>query len=72
MLFYIDSTPQCIINPHYRLLTKYFPDGKYNSKVIQTRYAEREQLHDGDYAAFKDLREETQMQLSYVANAEEI
>ena len=44
-----------------RLLTKYFPDGKYNSKAIQTRYAELEQQHNADYAAFKDLREETQM-----------
>jgi len=44
-----------------RLLTKYFPDGKYNSKVIQARYAELEQQHDADYATFKDLQEETQM-----------
>ena len=44
-----------------RLLTKHFPDGKYNSKAIQARYAELEQQHDTDYAAFKDLREETQM-----------
>ena len=44
-----------------RLLTKHCPDGKYNSKAIQTRYAELEQQHDIDYAAFKDLREETQM-----------
>ena len=44
-----------------RLLTKYFPDGKYNSKVIQVRYAELEQQHDADYAAFKDFREETRM-----------
>ena len=42
-----------------RLLTKYFPDGKYNSKAIQIRYTELEQQHDADYAAFKDLREET-------------
>ncbi len=44
-----------------RLLTKYCPDGKYNSKAIQARYAELEQQHDADYAAFKDLREETQI-----------
>ena len=44
-----------------RLLTKYFPDGKYNSKVIQVRYAELEQQHDADYAAFNDFREETRM-----------
>ena len=44
-----------------RLLTKYCPDGKYNNKAIQTRYAELEQQHDADYAAFKDLQEETQM-----------
>ena len=44
-----------------RLLTKYCPDGKYNSKAIQARYAELEQQHDTDYAAFKDFREETQM-----------
>ena len=43
-----------------RLLTKHCPDGKYNSKAIQARYAELEQ-HDADYAAFKDFREETQM-----------
>ena len=44
-----------------RLLTKYCPDGKYNSKAIQARYAVLEQQHDADYAAFKDFREETQM-----------
>ena len=44
-----------------RLLTKYCPDGKYNSKTIQSRYAELEQQHDTDYAVFKDLREETQI-----------
>ena len=44
-----------------RLLTKYFPDGKYNSKAIQRWYAEMEQQHNADYAVFKDLREETQM-----------
>ena len=44
-----------------RLLTKHCPDGKYNSKAIQARYAELEQQHDADYAAFKDLREETQL-----------
>ena len=44
-----------------RLLTKYCPDGKYNSKAIQARYAELEQQHNADYAVFKDLREETQM-----------
>ena len=44
-----------------RLLTKHCPDGKYSSKAIQARYAELEQQHDADYAAFKDLREETQM-----------
>ena len=44
-----------------RLLTKYFPDGKYNRKVIETRYAELEKEHDATYADFKDLREETQM-----------
>ena len=44
-----------------RLLTKYLPDGKYNSKAIQTRYTELEQQHNADYAAFKNLREETQM-----------
>ena len=44
-----------------RLLTKHCPDGKYNSKAIQARYAELEQQHDTDYAAFKDFREETQL-----------
>lgn len=44
-----------------RLLTKYCPDGKYNSKAIQTRYAELEQQHDAVYADFKNLREETQI-----------
>ena len=44
-----------------RLLTKYCPDGKYNSKAIQARYAELERQHDADCAAFKDFREETQM-----------
>ena len=44
-----------------RLLTKYFPDGKYNSRAIQTRYAELEQQHNSTYTEFKELREETQM-----------
>ena len=44
-----------------RLLTKYCPDGKYNSKAIQARCAELEQQHDVDYTGFKDFREETQM-----------
>ena len=44
-----------------RLLTKYCPDGKYNNKAIQARYAELEQQHDADYAAFRDFREESQM-----------
>jgi len=44
-----------------RLLTMYFPDGKYNSKAIQARYAELEQKHNTDYAVFKELREETQI-----------
>ena len=43
-----------------RLLTKYFPDGKYNSKATQARYAELERKHDAVYADFKDLREESQ------------
>ena len=44
-----------------RLLTKHCPDGRYDRKAIETRYAELEQQHDVDYAAFKDFREETQM-----------
>ena len=43
-----------------RLLTKYFPDGKYNSKAIQTRYAELEQQHDATYTQFKAIRAESQ------------
>lgn len=44
-----------------RLLIKYCPDGKYNSKAIQVRYTELEQQHGADYASFKDFREETQV-----------
>ena len=43
-----------------RLLTKHCPDGKYERKAIETRYAELEQQHDTVYADFKDLREESQ------------
>ena len=43
-----------------RLLTKYFPDGKYNSKAIQTRYAALEQQHDATYSEFKAIRAESQ------------
>ncbi len=43
-----------------RLLTKYFPDGKYNSKAIQTRYAELEQQHNAVYAEFQKIRSESQ------------
>ena len=43
-----------------RLLTKYFPDGKYNSRATQARYAELERKHDAVYADFNDLREESQ------------
>ncbi|MBO5169972.1 MAG: MobA/MobL family protein [Oscillospiraceae bacterium] len=43
-----------------RLLTKYFPDGKYNSKAIQSRYAALEQQHDATYSEFKAIRAESQ------------
>ena len=43
-----------------RLLTKYCPDGKYNSKAIQSRYAELEQQHDATYSEFKAIRAESQ------------
>ena len=43
-----------------RLLTKYCPDGKYNNKATQARYAELERKHDAVYADFNDLREESQ------------
>ena len=44
-----------------RLLTKYFPDGKYNRKAIEARYTELEKEHDATYADFKEIREETQI-----------
>lgn len=44
-----------------RIISQRFPDGKYNRKALETEYAELEQQHDADYAAFKDLREETQV-----------
>ena len=44
-----------------RIISQRFPDGKYNRKALETEYAELEQQHDADYAAFKDLREETHM-----------
>ena len=43
-----------------RLLTKYCPDGKYNSKAIQTRYAEMEQQHEVTNAEFQQIRAESQ------------
>ena len=44
-----------------RLLSKYCPDGKYDSKAIAARYAELEKEHDATYADFKEIREEAQM-----------
>ncbi len=44
-----------------RLLSKYCPDGKYDSKAIEARYAELEKEHADTYADFKEIREETQM-----------
>ena len=44
-----------------RLLSTYCPDGKYNSKAIEARYAELEKEHAVTYADFKEIREETQM-----------
>ena len=44
-----------------RLLSTYCPDGKYNSKAIEARYAELEKEHAATYADFKEIREETQM-----------
>ena len=44
-----------------RLLSKYCPDGKYDSKAIEARYAELEKEHADTYADFKEIREETQI-----------
>ena len=44
-----------------RLLSKYCPDGKYDSKAIAARYEELEKEHAATYADFKEIREETQM-----------
>ena len=44
-----------------RLLSKYCPDGKYNSKAINTRYTELEKEHAATYADFKEIQEETQV-----------
>ena len=44
-----------------RLLSKYCPDGKYDSKAIEARYAELEKEHADTYEDFKEIREETQM-----------
>ena len=44
-----------------RLLSKYCPDGKYDSKAIASRYAALEEEHDSTYADFKEIREETRM-----------
>ena len=44
-----------------RLLSKYCPDGKYDSKAIAARYAELEKEHAATYADFKEIREEIQM-----------
>ena len=60
----IEAEHKAELNQFYaanRLLTKYCPDGKYNSKAIQSRYTELEQQHNADYAMFKNLREETQI-----------
>ena len=44
-----------------RMLSKYCPDGKYDSKAIAARYADLEKEHAATYADFKEIREETQM-----------
>ena len=44
-----------------RLLSKYCPDGKYDSKAINARYAELEIEHAATYADFKEIREEIQL-----------
>lgn len=44
-----------------RLLSKYCPDGKYDSRAIATRYVDLEKEHAATYADFKEIREETQM-----------
>ena len=44
-----------------RLLSTYCPDGKYNSKAIEARYAELEKEHAATYANFKVIREEIQI-----------
>ena len=44
-----------------RMLSKYCPDGKYDSKAIAARSIDLEKEHAATYADFKDIREETQM-----------
>ena len=44
-----------------RIISQKFPDGKFDRKVLEAEYAALEQQHNADYAAFKNLREETQM-----------
>ena len=44
-----------------RIISQKFPDCKFDRKALETEYAELEQQHNADYAAFKNLREETQM-----------
>ena len=44
-----------------RLLSTYCPDGKYESKAINARYAELEIEHAATYADFKEIREEIQI-----------
>ncbi|MBQ3194280.1 MAG: MobA/MobL family protein [Oscillospiraceae bacterium] len=44
-----------------RMLSKYCPDGKYDSKAIAARYADLEKEHAATYADFTEIREEAQM-----------
>ena len=44
-----------------RIISQKFPDGKYNSRLLDEEYAKLEQEHEETYAAFKTIRADSQM-----------
>ena len=44
-----------------RIISQKFPDGKYNSRILDEEYAKLEQEHEETYAAFKTIRADSQM-----------
>lgn len=44
-----------------RIISQKFPDGKYNSRILDEEYTKLEQEHEATYAEFKTIRADSQM-----------